>query len=68
MSYNMAFFLGELHTDAAWGRLVCFLTGLAAIFIAIALFEKKSWRYIFINGAYSIIYFTVIGFIIGIWR
>jgi hypothetical protein len=71
MSYNLAFFLGDDNTDWQWGLTAGFLTGFgwaAAIFTAIALFEQKSWKYIFINSGYIIIYFTVIGFILGIWR
>ena len=71
MAYNMAFFLGNEGTDWQWGLTAGFLTGFgwaAAIFTAIALFEQKSWRYILINGGYIIVYFSVIGFILGIWR
>ena len=71
MSYNLAFFLGDAGTDWQWGTAAGFLAGFgwaAAIFTSIALFEQKSWRYIFINGAYIVIYFTAIGFILGIWR
>ncbi len=71
MAYNMAAFLGDAETDWQWGLTAGFLTGFgwaAAIFTIIALFEQKSWRYIFINGFYIIIYFTAIGFILGIWR
>jgi len=71
MSYNLAFFLGDANTDWQWGLTAGFLTGFgwaAAIFTAIALFEQKSWKYILINGGYITIYFTVIGFILGIWR
>jgi len=71
MSYNMAFFLGDANTDIQWGTTAGFLTGFgwaAAIFTAIALFEQKSWRYIFINSGYIIVYFTVIGAILGAWR
>lgn len=71
MSYNMAFFLGGEGTTVTWGLTAGFLTGFgwaAAIFTAIALFEQKSWRYIFINSGYIIIYFTVIGGILGAWR
>lgn len=71
MSYNMAFFLGNPNTDLAWGATAGFLTGFgwaAAIFTAIALFEQRSWRYIIINSGYIVVYFTVIGAIIGIWR
>ncbi|HMR43457.1 MAG TPA: DUF1761 domain-containing protein, partial [Saprospiraceae bacterium] len=71
MSYNLAFFLGDANTDWQWGMTSGFLTGFgwaAAIFTIIALFEQKSWRYIFINASYIIVYFTVIGLILGIWR
>jgi hypothetical protein len=71
MSYNLAFFLGDAKTDWQWGLTAGFLAGFgwaAAIFTVIALFEQKSWKYISINGLYIIIYFTVIGFILGIWR
>ncbi|MCW8805200.1 MAG: DUF1761 domain-containing protein [Ignavibacteriaceae bacterium] len=71
MSYNLAFFLGDANTDWQWGLTAGFLAGFgwaAAIFTSIALFEQKSWKYIFINGGYIVIYFTVIGLILGIWR
>lgn len=71
MSYNMAFFLGDAQTDWIWGMTAGFLTGFgwcAMIFAAIGLFEKKSWKYILINSGYIIVYFTLIGFILGIWR
>lgn len=71
MSYNLAFFLGDVNTDWQWGLTAGFLTGFgwaAAIFTSIALFEQKSWKYIFINGGYIVVYFTAIGLILEIWR
>ncbi len=71
MSYNLAFFLGDAATDATWGATAGFLAGFgwaAAIFASIALFERKSWRYILINGGFIVVYFTVIGFVLGAWR
>lgn len=71
ISYNMAFFLGDDKTDMAWGTTAGFLTGFgfcAPIFTIIGLFEMRSWKYIFINGGYIIVYFTLIGFILGLWR
>jgi hypothetical protein len=71
MSYNMAFFLGDAKTDAAWGTTAGFLAGFgwaALIFTVIALFEIRSWKYILINGGYIVVYFTLIGFILGAWR
>lgn len=71
MSYNMAFFLGDNKTDMAWGTFAGFLTGFgfcALIFTIVCLFEQRSWKYIFINSGYTIVYFTLIGFILGTWR
>lgn len=71
ISYNMAFFLGDNKTDMAWGTTAGFLTGFgfgALIFTVVSLFEMRSWKYIFINGGYITLYFTIIGFILGSWR
>jgi hypothetical protein len=71
ISYNLAFFLGDYKTDMIWGTTAGFLAGFgfsALIFSVVALFEQRSWKYIFINGGYITIYFTLIGFIIGTWR
>lgn len=71
MSYNLAFFLSAQTTDWLWGLTAGFLAGFgwcAPIFIAIALFEKRSWRYIAINATYIVLYFSMIGFILGVWR
>lgn len=71
ISFNMAFFLGDKGTDMAWGATAGFLAGFgfaALIFTVIGLFEQRSWHYIFINGGYITVYFTLIGFILGLWR
>ena len=71
ISYNLAFFLGDANTNAAWGTTAGFLAGFgfsALIFAIIALFEQRSWKYIFINSGFITIYFTLIGFILGVWR
>jgi len=71
ISYNMAFFLGDNKTDMAWGATAGFLAGFgfsALIFTVVGLFEQRSWKYIFINGGYITVYFTLIGFILGLWR
>lgn len=71
ISYNLAFFLGDSATDATWGATAGFLAGFGwstLIFAIIALFEQKSWKYIFINGGFITVYFTLIGFVLGIWR
>lgn len=71
ISYNMAFFLGDDKTGMAWGTTAGFLTGFGfsvLIFTIVALFEMRSWKYIFINAGYITLYFTIIGFILGAWR
>lgn len=71
MSYNLAFFLNDAKTTASWGATAGLLTGLgwaAMIFTVIALFELRPVRYILINGGFIVVYFTLIGFILGVWR
>ena len=71
MSYNLAFFLGAPGTTWQWGVIAGLLAGVgwvAAMFVVIALFEQRSLKYILINCGYIIVYFAVIGFILGIWR
>jgi fatty acid desaturase len=70
MSANLAMFLATPTTTVAWGAQAGLLAGIWT-FCAIAihsLFELKSWRYIFINGGYSVISLTLMGAIIGLWR
>lgn len=70
MSANLAAFLATPTTDVIWGATAGFLAGIWT-FGAIAthsLFELKSWRYIFINGGYSVVSLTLMGAILGIWR
>jgi hypothetical protein len=71
MSYNLAFFLSDAKTDAAWGATAGFLTGFgfaAMVFAVIALFELRSLRYVLVNGGFITVYFTLIGLILGAWR
>lgn len=45
IAYNLAYFLGDDKTDAAWGATAGFLTGFgfcALIFSVVALFEQRS--------------------------
>lgn len=70
MAANLAMFLADAKTTAAWGAEAGFLAGIWT-FCAIAtaaLFEQKGWRYIFINGGYSVVSLTLMGAIIGWWR
>jgi hypothetical protein len=70
MAANLAIFLADSKTDVTWGATAGFLAGIWT-FGAIAthsLFELKSWRYVFINGGYSVVSLTLMGAIIGLWR
>lgn len=70
MAINLGMFLADAKTDLAWGTTAGFLAGIWT-FSAIAihsLFELKSWRYIFVNGGYSLVSLTLMGAIIGAWR
>ncbi|HKJ44962.1 MAG TPA: DUF1761 domain-containing protein [Balneolales bacterium] len=71
MAYNLAMFLNDPSIDWKMGALYGFLTGFGWIFLAIgvhSLFEKRSWKYIFINGGYWAVSFTVMGLILGAWK
>ncbi len=71
MALNLAFFLADKSTTLAWGIIAGALAGIGWVslgFALIALFEKKSWKYILINGGYLIISFLAMGAILGAWR
>lgn len=71
IAYNLAAFLGDATTTATWGATAGFLAGFGfagMALLAIALFEQRSWRYVFINLGYVTICFTIMGWIIGAWR
>jgi hypothetical protein len=71
MAANLAAFLADPKTNAAWGATAGFLAGFGWVALGIAtiaLFERRSWRYILINGGYVTVSFTIMGLIIGAWR
>jgi len=70
MSYNLAFFLAVPGTKWQWGVAAGLLTAVwvVGMFIIIALFEQRTFKYIAINCGYMVVYFAAIGFILGIWR
>lgn len=76
MAFNLAmFFHGSPEASeaitAGTGAFYGFLTGFGWIFFAMAvnsLYEQKSWKYIFINGGYWTVAFTVMGLILGAWK
>lgn len=71
MAANLAAFLSGPDTTVAWGTAAGALTGLGWVMPAIAtvaLFERRSARYIAINGGYFVLAFVVMGAILGAWR
>ena len=70
MAVNLAMFLNDAKTNAAWGVTAGFLAGSGGVALSIAivaLFERLSWKYILINGGYMTLAFTLMGLIIGGW-
>lgn len=75
MAFNLAVFLtgspeAAEMMSAGMGAFYGFLAGFGWVFFALAvnsLYEQKSWKYIFINGGYWTVSFTVMGLILGAW-
>jgi len=71
ISYNLAFFLADSKTNWQWGLIAGLLAGVGWVFttfVIISLFEQRALKYILINGGYIVVYFGLIGFVLGIWR
>ena len=71
MSANLAAFLADAKTTAVWGATAGFLAGFGWVTLGvatIALFERRSWKYIVINGGYMTVSFTIMGLILGAGR
>ena len=71
MAYNLAWFLSTPDTDLAWGAAAGFLAGFGWVALGIgivSLFERRSWKYVLVNGGYMTVAFTIMGVIIGAWR
>jgi hypothetical protein len=76
MAFNLAMFLtgspeALAQDSAGMGAFYGFLTGFGWVFFALAvnaLYEQKSWKYIFSNGGYWATTFTIMGLIIGTWN
>lgn len=71
MSANLAAFLATPETDLAFGLMAGLLAGFGWVALGIAvvaLFERRSWRYILINGGYMVAAFVIMGAVIGTWR
>ncbi len=71
MAANLAMFLADPKTTVAWGATAGFLAGFGWVGLAIAilaLFERRSWKYIAINAGYMTAAFVMMGLILGAWR
>ena len=71
MAFNLAKFLDDPTTTAAWGATAGFLAGFGWCFMGIGiicLIERKPWIYVLINGGFLTVALTVMGLILGAWR
>jgi hypothetical protein len=71
MAFNLAMFLAAPGTTPGWGATAGLLAGFGWVTLAIAviaLFERRSWSYIAINGGYMTVAFVIMGLILGSWR
>ena len=71
MAYNLGFFLNDPSIDIGMGALYGFLTGFGWVAMALLIigqFERKTWRYMLINGGYMTVAFTIMGLILGAWK
>ena len=71
MAANLAAFLAEPKTTVSWGVTAGFLAGFGWVALGIAtiaLFERRSAKYVLINGGYMTVSFVVMGLILGAWR
>ena len=70
ISFALALFLGP-ERNAMIGATAGFMAGLFWVAAAMGityLFERKSLKLFFINAGYHVITFTIMGFILGLWR
>src|SRR5215831_10146602 len=68
MAVNLAMFLNDPKTTAAWGATAGFLAGFGWVAMGIgivSLFERRSLSYVLINGGYLTVALTVMGAILG---
>ena len=71
MSANLAAFLASPETTLAFAIFAGVAAGLgwAAMGLGIvALFERRPWSYLLVNGGYLTVSFGVMGAILGAWR
>ena len=71
MAYNLAAFLATPDTTVLWGATAGALAGIGWVALSIGilgLFERRSWKYVLINGGYFAVAFVAMGAILGAWR
>ena len=70
MAANLGMFINDPKTDLVLGITWGALAGLWVFcgIAIVALFEMKTWRYIFINGGFCVVALALMGAIIGAWR
>ena len=71
MALNLAMFLNDPKTTAAWGATAGFLAGFGWVAMGIgvvALFERRPWSYVLVNGGYLTVALVLMGAILGAWR
>jgi hypothetical protein len=71
MAMNLAMFLNDPKTNLTWGATAGFLAGFGWVAMGIgivALFERRSLKYVLINGGYLTVALTAMGAILGAWR
>jgi hypothetical protein len=71
MAMNLAMFLNDPKTTLAWGATAGFLAGFGWVAMGmgiVALFERRSLKYVLINGGYLTVALTAMGAILGAWR
>lgn len=70
IAYCLAMFIGN-EVGLQEGTFYGFLAGFGWVAMAIgvnALYERKSWKYIFINGGFWVVVYTLMGLILGVWK
>ena len=71
MAFNLAMFLNDPKTSLAWGATAGFLAGFGWVLMGIgvvALFERRPWSYVIVNGGYLTVALVFMGAILGGWR
>ncbi len=71
MSANLAGFLSGPNTTLGFAIAAGAAAGLGGAALGlgvVALFERRPWSYILVNGGYLTIAFAAMGAIIGAWR